>query len=590
MNNRAFAIALAGLLGLGTATFSHATSAAPRVQGEPARTPVATATAQKWRSNGFPSARVARLQYRELPAARILQVQKHNETRRMKPVQIGVARSAVSEGSASPVLPALGWIASAHGGAVTRLEVTSPLALGIRVGLKLETLDPRAELRFSGSSDPSRIVAVMSGREILALTDRQGVFWTPATDGQKQHIEVYLPAGIPYQRTRLQAPLLSHLLTNSARDFKMVEKIGESGTCNVDTACRVNELGANFVAAKNAVAHMSFVVDGISYICTGTLLNDTVATSQIPWFYSANHCIENQTVASTLNTYWKYEASSCNSGTVVAGGRVLLAGGADYLYSDATTDALLLRLRNTPPAGSTYAGWDANALPASSNITGIHHPSGDAKKVSLGQRLGLDAANIEVGWLSGTTEGGSSGSGLFSSDANGYYLRGGLYGGSALCVNSGSLSNPDNRDYYSRFDVVFPQLKQFLAPTPANTAPVANFTHTVNGKTISFTDTSTDAGGSIASRAWTFGDGGSSTAANPVRTYAALGVYTVTLTVTDNGGLTHSVSRSVSTIGRQRVNGSQPRLPRAASAVSPSSQPAAIPRAGQPRLMGPFEP
>ncbi|RZA24231.1 MAG: hypothetical protein EOP92_44310, partial [Lysobacteraceae bacterium] len=83
----------------------------------------------------------------------------------------------------------------------------------------------------------------------------------------------------------------------------------------------------------------------------------------------------------------------------------------------------------------------------------------------------------------------------------------------------------------------------------------------------------------------------SSTAANPVRTYAALGVYTVTLTVTDNGGLTHSLSRSVSTIGRQRVNGSQPRLPRqGVSAASASSQSVATPRAGQLRLVGPFEP
>ena len=587
MKNRAFVVALAGLLG--TASGFHAAAAAPRVSSEPARTPAAAAIAKQWRANAFPSARVSRMQYRELPAARILQVQKHNATRNMKPTQIGVARSALDE-VASPVLPALNWVAVANGGAVARLEVTSPLALGIRVGLSVGMLDPRAELRFSGSSDASRIVAVMSGREIQELTDRQGVFWTPATDGQKQHIEVYVPAGVPYQRTRLQTPRLSHLLTNSTRDFKMLEKIGESGSCNVDTACRVDELGAGFVSAKNAVAHMLFTVGSASYICTGTLLNDTVTTSQIPWFYSANHCIENQTVASTLNTYWKYEASACNSGTVVAGGRVQLTGGADYLYSDANTDGLLLRLRNAPPAGSTFAGWDANVLPASSNITGIHHPAGDAKKVSSGQRTGLDADNIEVGWLSGTTEGGSSGSGLFTASAGSYHLRGGLYGGSATCANSGSLANAENRDYYSRFDVVFPQIRQYLAP-PTNNPPVANFTYTVNGKTISFTDTSTDAGGSIASRSWTFGDGSSSTAANPVRTYATLGVYAVTLTVTDNGGLTHSISRSVSTIGRQRINGSQPRIPRSgASAVSAGSRARTAPRIGQARPMGPFEP
>ena len=79
----------------------------------------------------------------------------------------------------------------------------------------------------------------------------------------------------------------------------------------------------------------------------------------------------------------------------------------------------------------------------------------------------------------------------------------------------------------------------------ANTPPVANFTFTTSGLTASFTDTSTDSNGTIASRAWNFGDGTTSTAANPSKTYAAAGTYTVQLTVTDNGGATNSTSKSV---------------------------------------------
>lgn len=78
-----------------------------------------------------------------------------------------------------------------------------------------------------------------------------------------------------------------------------------------------------------------------------------------------------------------------------------------------------------------------------------------------------------------------------------------------------------------------------------NTPPVANFSVSTSGLTASFTDSSTDSNGTIASRAWDFGDGTTSTAANPTKTYSAAGTYTVSLTVTDNQGATNSSSRSV---------------------------------------------
>jgi bacterial leucyl aminopeptidase len=81
-----------------------------------------------------------------------------------------------------------------------------------------------------------------------------------------------------------------------------------------------------------------------------------------------------------------------------------------------------------------------------------------------------------------------------------------------------------------------------------NAPPVANFTSSVSGLTANFTDTSTDSNGTIASRSWNFGDGATSAATNPSRTYAAAGTYTVALTVTDNGGASNTFSRSV-TVG-----------------------------------------
>ena len=76
--------------------------------------------------------------------------------------------------------------------------------------------------------------------------------------------------------------------------------------------------------------------------------------------------------------------------------------------------------------------------------------------------------------------------------------------------------------------------------------PSANFSYVANGLTVSFTDSSTDNGGTISSHAWTFGDGSTSTATNPSHTYAAAGTYSVKETVTDSAnGQTSSKTSSV---------------------------------------------
>jgi len=77
-----------------------------------------------------------------------------------------------------------------------------------------------------------------------------------------------------------------------------------------------------------------------------------------------------------------------------------------------------------------------------------------------------------------------------------------------------------------------------------NQAPVAGFTASCTNLSCTFTNTSTDDAG-IASSAWTFGDGGTSSATSPTHAYANGGTYTVGLTVTDAGGLSNSTSQSV---------------------------------------------
>ncbi len=73
--------------------------------------------------------------------------------------------------------------------------------------------------------------------------------------------------------------------------------------------------------------------------------------------------------------------------------------------------------------------------------------------------------------------------------------------------------------------------------------PVARFSHVVNCQKrteVQFTDESIEP----LTWAWDFGDGNTSTQQSPLHTYAAFGVYTVTLTVT-NGDCMHTTTRTV---------------------------------------------
>jgi PKD repeat protein len=63
--------------------------------------------------------------------------------------------------------------------------------------------------------------------------------------------------------------------------------------------------------------------------------------------------------------------------------------------------------------------------------------------------------------------------------------------------------------------------------------------------TVDFADQSDDTDGTIDSWAWDFGDGNSSTAQNPSHTYGTDGIYSVSLTVTDNDGATDEISQDV---------------------------------------------
>jgi PKD repeat protein len=89
-------------------------------------------------------------------------------------------------------------------------------------------------------------------------------------------------------------------------------------------------------------------------------------------------------------------------------------------------------------------------------------------------------------------------------------------------------------------------VSQGTAATVQNKAPTAAFTTGATGLTATFNGSgSTDPEGAALTYAWAFGDGATAAGATATHTYAAAGSFPVTLTVTDPGGLSNSVTRTV---------------------------------------------
>ena len=85
------------------------------------------------------------------------------------------------------------------------------------------------------------------------------------------------------------------------------------------------------------------------------------------------------------------------------------------------------------------------------------------------------------------------------------------------------------------------KVKAVVAPTP-NQAPIVSVNADIQtGRsplTVQFHSNATDSDGRIVSYLWNFGDGNTSTEANPKHVYVVEGNYTVNLTVTDDKGAT----------------------------------------------------
>lgn len=386
-------------------------------------------------------------------------------------LQIGTQRAVAATSTVAQTQSAFQWSSLPNGQQVAAINIQSTGAYGLRAGVLVDSLPDGALLRVYSQEHPNAIVE-RSGSEVNALLAQNrkagetgaaaNTWWTPDVGAGDTTVEVVLPAGTGADALRISIPVVSHIYQNlslpTEAELAETTKADTSASCNLDASCT-----SNYQTERNAVARMVFTrSDGKSYLCTGTLVNNTKGDFA-PYFLTANHCISTQASASSMQTSWFYRSSSCNSG-VPGANTALRSAGATLLYATSTTDSALLKLNEMPPVGVTLAGWDARTAGQTGDaVYGLHHPVGNLLKYSVGSVVGyMSCASsggdeiacstgdsnsnfYSVRWSQGTTQGGSSGSSLFRDGR----VVATLYGGGASCLT------PNAADYYGRFDKVF---------------------------------------------------------------------------------------------------------------------------------------
>jgi len=388
------------------------------------------------------------------------------------PIALAFPRDVPAGGSAIS-LAGLSWQALADGGRAAKIVIVSPGAAALRVALQLPAIDPGVSLRFSGNGERAQVFGPVPANVVAGDTQRFGVFWSPVLDGDTATLEIHVDAGTRMPDVPFTIARISHQVVAPASigkmDAKAVQDIGTSGSCEIDVAC-VTPTAALADAAK-AVAAIEFTQeDGFTYLCTGQLLNDSLS-SNTPYFFTANHCLDSALAARTVNAYWFFDAPACGSKSVPA--FVQQTSGAAMLARSPDFDWALVRLNSGPPAGAKLSAWRAEPIPSLATVSVLHHPEGDLKKWSQGTAEGYQlytdgSSFAQVLYDQGTTEPGSSGAGLLTFNASGFYeVRGGLWRGAASC------QNPSGIDEYSRIDTMLAVTRQYLTPDSTGTAGTA---------------------------------------------------------------------------------------------------------------------
>lgn len=266
--------------------------------------------------------------------------------------------------------------------------------------------------------------------------------------GEEVTIEYHEP-----KASRGQGRLHINTVTHGYRSLNLLAKsilkgLNDSGACNIDVFC---PLGNGW---DDQIKSVGLVIVNGNAGCTGALINNTAGDTR-PFFLTANHCL-----GSPSNWFFRFNwhsmSPSCATIAPSGDGPFLQTAFTSTLRaSNGASDFALVELNNPLPSDWDvyFAGWDRTDIIPNFTV-GIHHPSGDIKKICRDDDAPTydNFGNAAVWWISewehGVTEPGSSGSPLFDHNKR---IIGQLFGGEAACSSTNPTVNNGRYDAYGRF-------------------------------------------------------------------------------------------------------------------------------------------
>jgi len=389
----------------------------------------------------------------------------------MPPPRVGMVRAvgptplAIAGGAAQRI--------TAPGvGDVWTMKVQSPGAFGLRLHFSGFDVGDGSVVVYAADVDGVIVRGPYTGRGPQASGD----FWTETLPGDTAFIEV-TGAVDP----RLEVTEVVHFDKDPVGEAEQAHKGAEPGrgsdslahhtptaACHQDVMCHGSPPVDPVV--RDATVLLNILTPSSVHKCTGTILNDLDNETVVPYLLTAYHCdLNTQAAVNNLEVVYGWQRGACggalpNYATLprTVGGRLLANN-----PTDGGNDMTFIRLNGPLPGGVGLAGW-TTATPTRT-LAGIHHPSGSFKRATIMTPVGVcggctfcaDPFDYDFyNMISGTIEGGSSGSGIFNAAGQ---LHGQLFG--ICCLDTSGCApcgTGDVRAYYGEFETTYPIIRRWL--------------------------------------------------------------------------------------------------------------------------------